>query len=364
MILADLGADVVKVEAPGAGDYARTRAPLRQAGDPQVASASFIGLNRNKRSAVLDLKSDEGRAAALSLVERFDVVIESFRPGVLDRLGLGYEALRVVNPRIVLCSMNGWGSTGTMAQVPAHDLNYCGMLGILAPSGDPDDEPLIPTGQWADTAGALFAAVGIMAAVHERDRSGVGQHIEVVLAHAALWSMAMPLAGALAARSAPARREGLWTGGVVCYQTYRCADGWLALGALEEKFWQTLCDGLGRPDLCENRYDKVGSPTHEALTTIFAGRPRAEWAEFAASHECCLTVLQGLNEALSSDLAREMGLLAEASQPSIDGTFETLAHPVHFSRTPADEGRLPAPGLGEHTAEVLGALGTGSATQR
>ncbi len=208
MILADLGADVVKVEAPGAGDYARTRAPLRQAGDPQVASASFIGLNRNKRSAVLDLKSDEGRAVALSLVERFDVVIESFRPGVLDRLGLGYEALRVVNPRIVLCSMNGWGSTGTMAQVPAHDLNYCGMLGILAPSGDPDDEPLIPTGQWADTAGALFAAVGIMAAVHERDRSGVGQHIEVVLAHAALWSMAMPLAGALAARSAPARREG------------------------------------------------------------------------------------------------------------------------------------------------------------
>jgi alpha-methylacyl-CoA racemase len=357
VILADLGADVVKVEAPGAGDYARTRAPLRPASDPQVASASFIGLNRNKRSVVLDLKSEEGRAAALSLVKRFDVVIESFRPGVLDRLGLGYEALHAVNTRIVLCSINGWGSTGSMALVPAHDLNYCGMLGMLAPSGEPEDEPLIPTGQWADTAGALFAAVGILAALHERDRSGVGQHLEVVLAHAALWSMALPLAGALAAGSAPTRGDGLWTGGVVCYQTYRCADGWLALGALEEKFWHTLCHGLERPDLGENRYDKVGSPSHEALTKIFAGRSRAEWAEFAATHDCCLTVLQGLNEALSSDLAREMGLLTEVSQPSIDGTFATLAHPVHFSRTPADETRLPAPGLGEHNEEVLGTPG-------
>jgi alpha-methylacyl-CoA racemase len=359
--LGDLGADVVKVEEPGTGDYARTRGPFRPAADPQVASASFIGLNRNKRSVVLDLKSAEGRAAALSLSERFDVVVESFRPGVLDRLGLSYEALAAVNPRIVVCSMNGWGSAGSMAQLPGHDLNYCGMLGILAPSGDLEDEPLIPTGQWADTAGGLYAAVGILAALHERDRSGRGQHIEVVLGHAALWSMAMPLAGALAAGSAPSRRDGLWTGGVVCYQTYRCADGWLALGALEEKFWRTLCEGLGRPDLAEHRYDKVDTPTHEALSAIFAARSRSEWAEFATTHNCCLTVLQGVNDALSSDLAREMGLLVEVSQPSIDQPFETLAHPVRFSRTPADEGRLPAPGLGEHTEVVLGGLTAKSA---
>jgi len=321
-----------------------------------VASASFIGLNRNKRSVVLDLKSVEGRTAIFSLVASSDVVIESFRPGVLGRLGLDYEVLRGVNPLIVLCSMNGWGSSGTMAQVPAHDLNYCAMLGILAPSGEADDEPLIPTGQWADTAGALYGAIGILAALRERDRSGEGQHIEVVLAHAALWSMAMPLAGALATGTAPTRREGLWTGGVVCYQTYRCADGWLALGALEEKFWHNFCDGIGRADMRECRYDGVGSPTHEELTAIFTGRPRADWAEFAAKHDCCLTVLQGVNEALSSDIAREMGLLVQVSQPSIDGAFDTLAHPVHFSRTPADEGRLPAPGLGEHTEEVLKGL--------
>jgi alpha-methylacyl-CoA racemase len=351
--LADLGADVIKVEAPGDGDYARTRAPLRPAGDPQVASASFIGLNRNKRSVVIDLKSDEGRSAILSLVESSDVVIESFRPGVLGRLGLEYEVLRGINPRIVLCSMNGWGSSGTMAQVPAHDLNYCAMLGLLAPSGDAEDEPLIPTGQWADTAGALYGAIGILAALHERDRSGEGQHIEVVLAHAALWSMVMPLAGALAMGSAPRRQEGLWTGGAVCYQTYRCADGWLALGALEEKFWHNLCDGLGRGDLRECRYDPVGSPAHEQLTTIFAERTRSDWGDFAAKHDCCLTVVQGVNEALSSAVAREMGLLAKVTQPSIEDPFETLAHPVHFSRTPADEGRLPAPGLGEHTEEVL-----------
>ncbi len=351
--LADLGADVVKVEAPGQGDYGRTREPLRQSTDPQVASASFIGLNRNKRSVVLDLKSANGRAAALSLAERFDVIVESFRPGVLDRLGLSYENLATVNPRIVVCSISGWGSSGSMAQVPGHDLNYCGALGILAPSGDPADEPLIPTGQWADTAGALYAAVGILAALHERDRSGQGQHIEVALAHAALWSVAMPLAGALAAGSAPLRREGLWTGGVVCYQTYRCADGWLALGALEEKFWRALCEGLARPDLVENRYDKFDSPTYQALSAIFAQRSGAEWAEFAGVHECCLTVLQGVNDALSSNIAREMGLLVDVSQPSIDEPFETLAHPVRFSRTPADERRLPAPGLGEHTEEIL-----------
>ena len=278
--LADLGADVIKVEAPGVGDYARTRAPLRPARDPQVASASFIALNRNKRSVVLDLKSDEGRAAILSLVQTFDLVVESFRPGVLEHLGIGYEQLREVNPRVIVCSINGWGSTGSMAQIPGHDLNYCGMLGILAPSGEVEDEPLIPTGQWADTAGALYAAIGVLAALRERDRSGQGQHIEVVLAHAALWSMAMPLAGALASGMAPTRREGLWTGGAVCYQTYRCADGWVALGALEEKFWRNLCNGLGRPDLVDHRYDGIASPTHEVMTDIFNGRTCAEWGEF------------------------------------------------------------------------------------
>ena len=343
----------------GAGDYGRTREPLRPSTDPQVASASFIGLNRNKRSVVLDLKSADGKAAALSLAEGFDVIVESFRPGVLDRLGLSYEKFAAVNPRIVVCSINGWGSSGSMAQLPGHDLNYCGLLGILAPSGDPADEPLIPTGQWADTAGALYAAVGILAALHERDRSGQGQHIEVALAHAALWSMAMPLAGALATGPHPCVGTVSGQGGSSVTRRTVAPTGGSPSVRSKRNSWHALCEGLARPDLVENRYDKFDSPTYEALSAIFAERSSAEWAEFATAHECCLTVLQGVNDALSSNVAREMGLLVDVSQPSIDEPFETLAHPVRFSRTPADEGRLPAPGLGEHTEEILKSSSSG-----
>jgi len=358
MLLADFGADVVKVEDTGAGDYARWTSPKFPGVAPDAAGALFLSINRCKRSVRLDLKSDEGREVLLRLVREADVLLESFRPGVMDRLGVGYERLREENPGLVYCAISGYGQDGPNRDRSGHDLNYLGLIGLLDLSGEADGPPVQAAGQIADVGGgSLMAAVGILTALRERDRSGLGQLVDVSMADGALSWMAF-LAARLFAEGRTPRRGDLELGGrLVCYRPYPCKDGWVTCGALEPKFWAAWCRGVGREDLIPKQLDPPGSETHREVAAVFASRTRAEWAAFAAEHDCCVEPVLDLGEALSSELVRAREMVVELAQPGAAEPVRMLGTPIKLSRTPADPTRAPGPGLGEHTREVLTALG-------
>ena len=263
LLLSDFGAEVLKVEDTGMGDYVRWAPPFYEGADRSAASALFLALNRGKRSIRVDLKSAEGREVLLRLVRGADVLLESFRPGVLDRLGVGYDVLRAENPGLVYCAITGYGQDGPFRDRAGHDLDYLARVGLLGLTGDADGPPVQAAGQIADLGGgALMAAFGILAALRERDRSGEGQLVDVSMADGALSWLAMVAARYFADGAAPAR-GGLELGGaLLCYRPYRCADGWVALGALEPKFWQAWCRGVGREDLVERQFDPPGSDAH------------------------------------------------------------------------------------------------------
>jgi alpha-methylacyl-CoA racemase len=334
LLLADFGAEVIKVEDMGMGDYVRADAP------------AFLALNRNKRSIRVDLKSDAGREAFLRLARGADVVLESFRPGVMDRLGVGYERLREENPRLVYCAIRA-----------GHDMNYLARVGLLDLGGEPDGPPVQAAGQIADLGGgALMAAVGILAALRECDRSGEGQLVDVSMTDGALSWLAMVAARFLAGGELPRRGRTELAGGLICYRPYRCADGWVTLGALEPKFWRAWCEGVGRPELADRQFEPVGSDTHREVEAVFAARTRAEWEAFNDEHDCCLEPVLDLGEALDSALVRARGMVVEVDQPGA-GPVRLLGTPVKLSRTPADPMRAGGPAIGADTDPVLAEAG-------
>jgi alpha-methylacyl-CoA racemase len=358
LLLADFGADVVKVEDTGMGDYIRWAPPAFEGADETAKSAMFLSLNRGKRSVRIDLKSEAGRDVLLRLVRDADVVLESFRPGVMDRLGVGYERLREENPRIVYCAITGYGLTGPNVDRSGHDMNYLGLNGVLAITGDEDGPPVQAGGQIADLGGgALMAAFGILAALRERDRSGEGQLVDVSMFDGALSWLAMVAARVFAAGDRPRRGDEMLAGSLVCYRPYRCADGWVTLGALEPKFFAAWCRGVGREDLIERQFEKPGSPTHAEIEQVFLTRTRDEWAAFADEHDCCLEPVLEVEEALASELVRAREMVIEFEQPGA-GKVQGLGMPVKLSRTPGQV-RRGGPALGEHTEEVLRAAGYG-----
>jgi len=364
LLLADFGADVLKVEDTGMGDYIRWSPPYIDGADDSAKSALFLSLNRNKRSIRLDLKSDGGREALLRLVREYDVVLESFRPGVLDRLGVGYERMREENPGIVYCAISGYGQTGPKREASGHDMNYLGLVGLLGLTGERGGEPVQAAGQIADLGGgALMAAFGILAALRERDGgpdrpgSGEGQIVDVSMADGALSWLAMVAGAYFADGNRPRRGELLLAGSVICYRPYECADGWVSLGALEPKFWQAWCRGVGREDLIEKQFERPGSEAHEQVQEIFKARSRADWEAFAREHDCCLEPVLDLDEALESDLVKEREMVVEIEQPGAERPVRQLGIPVKLGRTPGDHARMPGPALGEHTEEVLRAAG-------
>jgi len=354
LLLADLGAEVLKVEDTGMGDYVRWAPPYYEGAEPSARSALFLALNRNKTSIRIDLKRPEGVEVLLALAREHDVLLESFRPGVLDRLGVGYERLREVNPRLVYCAISGYGQDGPLRDRSGHDMNYLGLIGLLGLTGEAGGPPVQSAGQIADLGGgSLMAAVGILAALHERERSGEGQLVDISMADGALSWLAMVAARALAEDSPP-RRGGLeLAGSLVCYRPYECADGWVTLGALEPKFWAAWCRGVGREDLIEQQFNAPGSATHDEVRAIFSQRTREQWRTFASEHDCCLEPVLELDEALDSELVRARGMVVELQQPGSERPVRQLGLPIKLSRTPGDPHRRPGPGLGEHTEGVL-----------
>jgi alpha-methylacyl-CoA racemase len=367
LLLADFGAEVLKVEDTGMGDYIRWSPPYVEGAEDSAKSALFLALNRNKRSIRLDLKHERGREALLALVRGHDVVLESFRPGVLDRLGVGYERMREANPGIVYCAISGYGQSGPKREASGHDMNYLGLVGLLGLTGERAEvggHPIQAAGQIADLGGgALMAAFGILAALRERDGSaakpgsGEGQVVDVSMADGALAWLAM-VAGAYFADGTVPHRGGLpLAGALVCYRPYECADGWVTLGALEPKFWQAWCRGVEREDLIERQFEAPGSEAHAQVVEIFKSRTRAQWQQFAREHDCCLEPVLDLDEALDSELVRAREMVVTLNQPGVAGGVRQLGLPIKLIRTPGAHDRLPGPALGEHTEQALAAAG-------
>ena len=355
LLLADFGAEVLKVEDTGMGDYIRWSPPYYEGAEDSAKGSLFLALNRNKRSIRINLKSEEGREILLKLVRDYDVVLESFRPGVLDRLGVGFERMRQENPKLVYCAISGYGQDGPLRDRSGHDMNYLGLVGLLGLTGDQDGPPVQSAGKIADLGGgALMAAFGILAAL----QSGKGQMVDVSMADGALSWLAMVAGRYFADGVVPQRGRQELAGGLICYRPYACSDGHVTLGALEPKFWQAWCRGVGRDDLIEKQFERPGSDAHAEVERIFLERTRDEWTEFASHHDCCLEPVLDLDEALDSELVRAREMVVELDQPGVAEPVRQLGIPIKLSETPGSV-RSPGPALGEHTREVLASLGYG-----
>jgi crotonobetainyl-CoA:carnitine CoA-transferase CaiB-like acyl-CoA transferase len=346
LMLADLGADVLKIEEPGRGDYLRAFPPLGH-----TQSALFTALNRGKRSMTLNLKSDSGRALLLDLVRQADVLLEGFRPGVLERLGVGYPVLHEANPRLIVCAISGYGQHGPLRDRVGHDLNYLGYAGALplfAPRGG--GLPIVPGLQIADLGGgALTAAVGILAALLERNRTGAGQLLDIAMTDGVLHWLAAMAAEQWATGAVPPGGRGPLSGGCACYSVYATADGRaLTVAAVEARFWANLCRMIDREAFIALQY--APWPDQERmfadLNDVFASRTLAEWLAFFGNAEVCVGPALTLAEALELHADRVIAI----EQPG-EGMLSQLGGLFGGAST------RPAPALGEHTAAVLAGLG-------
>lgn len=350
MVLADLGADVVKIEDPRLGDYMRQFPPAKGG-----LSGRYLAVNRGKRSMVIDLKLPAGRDALLRMVAKADVVVESFRPGVMDKLGLGYTALSAANPQIVLCSISGFGQTGPYVQRAGHDLGYIALAGVLAMGGPAGGPPMMPGVQIADLAGgSLWGATAILAALVGRHRTGKGAHLDISMTEGALALTSAEL-GNLDCGSHPTRGVETLNGGLACYGIYRTKDDrYLAVGALEPKFWIALNQAIGRPP---NVAELIAPPEGQAraraeLAAIFATKTAAEWNAILANHDCCVEVVTELDELPEHPLhrAREVFFTIDGG-PGV-GPVRQVRTPLGTPKSPR-----PPPRQGEHTRDVLAEYG-------
>jgi crotonobetainyl-CoA:carnitine CoA-transferase CaiB-like acyl-CoA transferase len=352
LILADLGADVVKIEDPSGGDYLRWFPPSK--GD---ASGRFLAINRGKRSVILDLKVPQGRDVLLKLVERADVLVETFRPGVMDRLGIGYARLRDVNPQLIYCAISGYGQSGPYARRAGHDLNYLALAGVLSLSARLDEATrglAMPPVQIADLAGgALWGAVGVLGALVGRQTTGCGRMVDIGMTEGAMALMAAEQ-GHLDAGGEPSlASEGLLNGGVACYASYRTSDGkFMSLGALEPKFWMAFNQAVGRSaDGSEvTAPPEVQARLKRELADLFATRTQAEWTAFFADKDVCCEPVLPLAEALQHPQHLDRKMIVEIDDPR-RGRLAQLRLPV------GQPGDRPPPGFGEHTRSFLSEAG-------
>ncbi|MBV9355395.1 MAG: CoA transferase [Chloroflexi bacterium] len=339
-LLGDLGADVIKVEEPGQGDPARA-----------LAGPLFGQVNRNKRSLTLNLKSDEGQSLLRRLVLDSDVLVESFRPGVMRRLGLDYDVLAEVQPRLIYATLSGFGQAGPYRARAGHDLTYVALAGLLGLNAAVDGAPVVPSAQVADLGGALLATVAILAAVVARSRTGRGQRVDTSLFEAALAWLPALLGSFVQLGRAPRPGEPLLGGALPRYDVYATSDGrYVALGALEDAFFAAFLARAGASEL-------QSLPVVEQrrrLRELIRGRSRAEWVALMADVDTCFAPINTLDETLADPHVRDQGLLRwHNGSPELGAPFTLSDTPVVLDRRP--------PALGEHTQEVLATLGLDAA---
>ena len=340
--LADLGADVIKVEDLGLGDYA----------SPAVREL----INRNKRGIRLDLKQPEGVRILLNLCEQADVLVESFRPGVMQRLGLGYEAVHSRNPRLVYCSISGYGQTSPLSHKAGHDLNYCGWAGVAEQMGTPQGELALSNVPIGDLLGGTMPAVmGILAALFDAQRTGQGRHVDVAIADGVLANAVIPLAAVNQRGTTPPPGGDKLTGALPCYGLYPTQDGrYLAVGAFEHKFWQQFCVLLDRPDLAAHHIPatpELNQWVRQEVSERVRSQPLVYWSALLADADCCVTPVLNVQEAqtLPHFVARGMWVEVETAQGE---RMTQMAMPVQMTDY-VFQVRCAAPAQGQHTEEVL-----------
>ncbi|HLQ15513.1 MAG TPA: CaiB/BaiF CoA-transferase family protein, partial [Candidatus Eisenbacteria bacterium] len=346
MLLADMGADVIKIEDPDQGDYMRWSPPLL---DGQ--SVLFNAINRNKRSVSLNLKSDAGRDLLLRLIEGADVLVEGNRPGVMKRLGLGWDVVHSRNPRLVMCSITGYGQDGPFAGRAGHDLNYMATAGGLGLNGEKAEPPVPLSVQVADIGGGgMQPAVAILGALVGVQRGAEGRWLDVSMTDGAVSWLALALA-ALGAGEAVGRGDQRLSGRHACYRVYACKDGgFYSVGALEPKFWAALCIAVERPDLVAVQFAEgtEGENVHREMEAVFASRTRSEWEVALAGLEVCCEPVLELDEVASHPQIAARRLIASRK------TGVEVRPAVQLR---SDWRRLDPPGLGEHNAVILAEIG-------
>lgn len=358
MMMGDYGAEVLKIEDTAAGD------PTRAVGKMIDGAGSFFWmLNRNKKSLSLNLKKERGRDILRRLASRSDVLVEGFRPGVMERLELDYETLSSLNPGLIYASISGYGQKSIYHERAGHDLNYTALSGLLDLSAAPGEPPVMPAVQIADiAAGTMGALSGIFMALYARDVSGRGRHVDISMSRGLLpWMVYAAGAPALEETGLPRRSRGHITGAYACYNIYKTADGsYMSLGALEPLFWYNFCHAVQRPDWVERQFE---SDTREELIrelqALFMKNTQEQWVEIFANHDTCCEPVLDMDAAAAHPLAREQDFWIEVSRHP-GATQNQPGFPLLFSGQ-GGEVRLPPPRLGEHTLETLESLGyTGS----
>ena len=353
LLLADLGADVVKVEEPGKGDYMRWMPPM--AGE---VSAGHLALNRGKRSITLNLKHPDGVAVLKRLARTCDVLVESFRPGVMDRLGCGYEVLRAENPRLVYCAITGYGQDGPYAMRAGHDINYLGFAGVLDIIGEAGGPPVDPGVQIADLGGGgLMSAVGILAALSERERTGEGRFVDIGMMDGAMSWLSIHAQAYAITGVVPRRGEMRLSGEYACYHVYRCADDrYVTVGALEPQFWATLCLALDVPEFIETQFapHEAQETMKQKLAGIFATKPRDAWVKELADLEACFGPVNDMEEAFADPQINARSMVRPV--PAGASNVQAIGNPIKM-RGYVDPPLQRAPGFGEHTDDVLRAAG-------
>ncbi len=337
MLLADLGAEVIKIEKPRIGDYAR------MAPEEMGLQGLFEMVNRGKRSLALNYRNPRGRKVLYRLVEDADVFLEGFRPGAVKRWKLDYETLRAINPRLVYCSLSGYGQSGPYEQRAGHDLNYVAVGGALGLNGSTDGPPIPPGVPIADLGGGMLAAIAILAALLGRERTGEGAYLDVALMDAVV-SWVTPLAGGpfFAAGQPPERGRMPLAGGLPCFNVYACADGrYLSLAALEPHFWSDFCRTIEREDLIPRQFDPAIAPI---LAEVFRQHTREEWMARFEGVDACLEPVLSFEEMLHHPQVQHRGHVRMENGEPVG-----MNSPFVFAPRPGS----PPPALGEHSAEVL-----------
>ncbi|RYF73880.1 MAG: CoA transferase [Cytophagaceae bacterium] len=362
MLMADMGAEVIKIENPNSPDYVRMFPPHING-----ESVNYLAYNRSKKSVLLDFTTEEGREAFLKLIDTADVLVEQFRPGQLDRLGLGYAAVHTRNPQLIYVSVTGYGQTGPYAHLAGHDLNYLGLSGVLSLTGEPDQAPVMSGVQLADIAGGSYGCVmATLAAVYARQQTGEGQHVDVSMTDCVMPLLSVAYAMFAGTGTVPERGRMPLSGGQPNYGVYQCRDEvnpdtgnavtrYVALGTLEPKFWKKFCAVTNRPDWLGFMLPQEPAQVDQCrrqIQALISERTQSDWVQFGVEHDLLITPVLTLDQ-LADDPHLRARQMIVTQQHAVAGPVTGVGVPIKFSATPAQPA-WPAPLLGADTADMVG----------